>query len=247
MTTPRIHQSEVGPAGGHQRLDGSAASHVSKVLRLGVGDALVVFDGKGTGRRAVIAEVTRNAVCVELGARIEPLPESPLAVTLLQAIGRGNRMDFVVQKATELGVSRIVPVMSHRSVVRLDTDRKARRQAHWNQVAASACEQCGRDLVPQIDAPVTLTVTLSDTRLPKTRIVLAEDQRTELGKITPGDNAVAVLVGPEGGFTQDEYALCADAGFEPTGLGPRTLRTETAPLAAIAILQFLYGDLSASG
>ena len=184
----------------------------------------------------------RDRVVAALGAWHDVERESGLAVTLIQAVQAGEKMDYTVQKAVELGVSQIVPVDSRRSVTRLSGERAGRRVAHWQGVAASACEQCGRNRLPLIGEPVTLDHWLA-TRTEAPGFVLHTADSHALAR---GDApaAVRLLVGPEGGLDSNEFAQARSAGFTPWSLGPRVLRTETAPVAALAILQYLWGDLA---
>jgi 16S rRNA (uracil1498-N3)-methyltransferase len=177
------------------------------------------------------------------GEQVASIPESALAVTLLQGISRSNRMDTAIQKATELGVAEIRPVVTKRSVVQLDERRAARRLSHWQQIAISACEQCGRDTVPHVLAPVPLDAAIADRDLPATRILLHAGANGGLTDIPPPDMKLALIAGPEGGLTEGEITECEAHRFVQAGLGPRILRTETAPLAALAILQYRFGDL----
>ncbi len=180
---------------------------------------------------------------VELLAKDAGAPDSPLAVTLLQGVARGERMDLVVQKATELGVARIVPVLAARSVVRLDVRQAQRRLEHWHAVSVSACEQSGRGRPPVIEAPAALDEALQLLPAQGCRVTLSPGAGTPLTSLADGTASIALLIGPEGGLTDAEVRLAADAGFEPRSLGPRILRTETAALAALAVLQAVGGDL----
>ncbi len=187
----------------------------------------------------------RNKIVVTIGDRLDNATESPLAVTLLQGICRSPRMDILVQKSTELGVHRIVPVSCQRSVARIGTDRVARKITHWQNIAISACEQCGRARIPVIDSPCKPAVAVKqDVPTDVTKLLLdpagTHAIDTELQAKTP----VVLLIGPEGGLTDDEITAATDAGFRRIRLGPRVLRTETAPIAALSIIQFLAGDLN---
>jgi len=226
-------------------LTGSAAVHVGKVLRLREGDPIVLFDGAGLEFDAHIESITRQSVIVSVGDGHDPGTESRLAVTLLQGICRSHRMDMLIQKATELGVVSIHPVSCERSVARLDGDRGRRKIEHWRQVAISACEQSGRVRIPKIATPATLVATLgamADTV--GARLLLDPRADGNLGAVLESARRVTLLIGPEGGLADAERAAALAADFRPVRLGPRTLRTETAPLAALSILQYLAGDLS---
>ncbi len=222
------------------------ASHVAKVLRARAGDALVIFNGDGLEYPGEITTVRGSRVSVAVTAGIAVERESPLALTLLQCVPRGDRMDFIVQKATELGVRRIVPVQSQRSVVRLDARQAEAKALHWRAVAISACEQCGRNRLPVIDAPRALLDHLGDEPAddanPDVRIALEPDEEPATIALPPDGSAV-VAIGPEGGFAPEELEALRLSGFITTRLGPRVLRTETAAIAALTWLQVRYGDM----
>ena len=224
-------------------LDPDRSHYVSRVLRLRAGDELVLFDGRGGEHAGSIAQASRSGVTVTVGERTGREAESPLAIRLIQGISRGERMDFVVQKATELGVSRITPVLTEFSVVRLDPAKAAKRAEHWSKIAQSACEQCGRNRLPEIDAPQALSAVLDSQAPGDTRIVLQPGAGRPLAQ-RPEGTRVDLLIGPEGGLSDGELAKAAAAGFVPCSLGPRILRTETAALTAVAVLQAAHGDLA---
>jgi 16S rRNA (uracil1498-N3)-methyltransferase len=225
-------------------LPAEAAAHVAKVLRARAGDTLVLFGGDGREFTGEIRTVRGARVEVALGAARSVDRESPLDVTLLQCVPRGDRMDFIVQKATELGVRRIVPLLCQRSVVRLGAGQAESKAVHWRAVAISACEQCGRNRVPVIEVPLQLDAYLGTAPAAAAlRLVLEPDSAPgPLQEPRPG-TAIEVAIGPEGGFSPAELDAFQVAGFRRTGLGPRILRTETAALAALAWLQCRYGDL----
>jgi 16S rRNA (uracil1498-N3)-methyltransferase len=226
------------------RLNEERSHYVGRVLRLRVGDEVVLFNGCGGEFIAVISEVSRAGVLVHVRDQREHEVESPLVIRLIQGVSRGERMDIVMQKATELGVRRITPVVTAHSVVRLDGDKGEKRQAHWMRIAQSACEQCGRNVVPVIDAPQSFQRWLEEPALPDSRrVVLHPLARRSLSEPEPREHW-QLLVGPEGGLSDGEVDQASAAGFTPCSLGPRVLRTETAALAAIAILQSRYGDLA---
>lgn len=243
MRLIRVHVAATLPEQGLAVLAGSAAQHVRRVLRLRAGDPLTLFNGDGWDYPGRVRSLPGQRVEVELGSRTPGLPESPLAVDLLQGVARGERMDLVVQKATELGVARILPVLAGRSVVRLDPRQAQRKQAHWQAIAVSACEQCGRSRVPVVGSPRNLAESLAEDGLPSVRFTLAPGAPVALNALAPGTARVALLIGPEGGLTDAERAAASQAGFEPRALGPRILRTETAALVALAVLQSVSGDL----
>jgi 16S rRNA (uracil1498-N3)-methyltransferase len=221
----------------------SAAQHLAKVLRARLGDEIVLFTGDGVEFAAAVESIRGSRVTAAVGAARAVDRESPLAVTLVQCIARGDRMDVIVQKATELGVAHIVPVMSRRSVVRLDAAQAASKAEHWRGIAVAACEQCGRNRLPVIEAPQQLIRYLGEAAPGGARLVLEpEAGRSEAAlKI---DAAVLLAIGPEGGFDSEELEAFRVSGFSPVALGPRVLRTETAAIAGIAWLQSRYGDFT---
>jgi len=239
----RVHLAQSLAAATEVLLPEAAAGHVARVLRLRPGAPLLLFDGSGADFRAEITEIAGLRVRARILERIDGLPESPLAVTLVQAVSRGERMDWTLQKATELGVRRIQPVLSARSVVRLDGQQGERRLRHWQAVVASACEQCGRSVLPCVEAPLDLPSYLETPRGEARRLVLAPDGAASIGGLATGLASVELLIGPEGGLDEAEVAAAERAGFERVRLGPRVLRTETAGIAALAVLQALAGDL----
>jgi len=246
MRLIRVHAPGTLRAQGLAVLTGGASLHVRRVLRLRPGDALTLFNGDGWDYRGRIAAIRGERVEVELVGRAEALPESPLYITLVQGIARGERMDLIVQKATELGAARILPVVTERSVVRLDEDRAGRRLAHWQAVATAACEQCGRARLPEVAAPRALAGWLEEPADDSLRLLLAPDAPRPLAGSGPAPGGVTLLVGPEGGLTDAEREAALRAGFVARSLGPRVLRTETAAIAALAVLQAAAGDLAAA-
>jgi 16S rRNA (uracil1498-N3)-methyltransferase len=243
MRLTRLHvEAALGP-GARLRIEGPAAGHVTRVLRLGPGDAVTLFNGDGSDYPARISGLARGAVDVEVTQVMAARAESPLAITLVQGIARGERMDFVLQKATELGVAAILPVATARSVVRLGDDSRARRIAHWRGVAIAACEQCGRARVPEIAQPRDFAAWLTGPARAATRLLLSPDADMPLADAARGTTAIELLVGPEGGLEDEERGAALVGGFRACRLGPRILRSETAAIAAIAVLQATAGDL----
>ncbi len=221
-----------------------ASAHVSRVLRMRTGDALTVFDGRGGEYAAEIATIAKKEVTLRLGAHSPTERESPLAVTLIQGLARGDKMDYIIQKATELGVARIIPVATARGIVQLDDDRGDRKWQHWRAVAASACEQCGRNRLPEIVPPCSLEQLWQSHTLPSLRLLLSPHARTGIASaLIPRPTELAVLIGPEGGLDPEEESRAVAVGFRQTTLGPRVLRTETAGLAVLTAVQSLAGDL----
>ena len=244
MRITRVHTRGPLVDGAPFALEPRAATHLVRVLRLQEGDRLTVFDGAGREYAATIASIRAERVEVRLGAAQPALPESPLEITLAQGISRGDRMDYAIQKATELGVARIAPLLCERSVVKLDAEQALRKLEHWRGIAIAACEQCGRATVPEINAPRRYADYLSlGATAGVRRLVLAPQAVQSLGGLATTLERVELLIGPEGGLSDEELRLATLTGYEALRLGPRVLRTETAAAAAIAALQTLYGDL----
>ena len=242
MRLIRVFAEAALAQGARVSLTGSAAAHAQRVLRLEAGDALTLFNGDGHDYPSRIAGFGRGTVEVTVEGRGDARPESPLAVTLVQGIARSERMDLMVQKATELGVAAILPVTTARSVVRLDRETRERKLAHWRGIAVAACEQCGRARIPSIVAPVPLAECLGAPAA-GARLLLAPDAPLSLADAARGQSSIEVLVGPEGGLEDGERDAALAAGFRTCRLGPRVLRSETAAIAALAILQSVAGDL----
>lgn len=239
----RIYFPDAIPDHGECRLAPDKAHHLIHVLRLQPGDAVTLFDGRGAEYAATVARMAKAGVVLNVGACSGVDRESPLAVLLAQAISSGERMDYTVQKAVELGAAGIQPLTSERSVVRLDSARAGRRVAHWQAVAIAACEQCGRNFVPVVRPVMSLRDWLAGFAAspPGVGILLDPEAPTALRDI--GRPAAATLLsGPEGGWTPAEQGDARRAGFTPVRLGPRVLRTETAAIAAMAAIQALWGD-----
>ncbi|WP_405231623.1 16S rRNA (uracil(1498)-N(3))-methyltransferase [Lentisalinibacter salinarum] len=242
MRTVRLHYPEPLTSGDEVTVGEDDARYLTRVLRLPVGAPLVLFDGRGGEYDATMVTAGRRVVTVAVGEHRAVERESPLAVTVAQGISRGERMDHVVQKTTELGAAAIVPLLCERGVVRLDDKRAAARLEHWQRVAVSACRQCGRNRLPQI-APITALEDWLAAPPTGLRLVLTPDAADGLTALARPTTPVTLLVGPEGGLTDRETQAAEAAGFRPVGLGPRILRTETAAVAGIAALQTLWGDL----
>lgn len=245
MTAPRFFSPVPLSANSFIDLSENAARHACRVLRLRAGDELTLFDGAGGEYAARIAEVGRERVSVELMHWRDAECEAPLRLALVQALQAGEKMDLTMQKAVELGVARIVPVASRRSVVRLDGERALRRLEHWRGVVASACEQCGRNRVPEVTPLSGLDRWLGQPAGSGVlRLMLAPGAAQTLNDLAvPAPGAeIELLIGAEGGLAPDEVALAAAAGYLGVRLGPRILRTETAGLAALAAIQCLWGD-----
>ena len=231
--------------GAELELDGDHARYLTKVLRVRVGDQITVFNGEGPEWPASISRVSKNAVGLELGESFDACSESPLKIHLVQGISRGERMDFVVQKATELGVKRISPVLTEYGVVKLNPDRAEKRRQHWQKIAISACEQSGRTRLPLIDTPMPLKNWLgAKPRAVDAELILAPHASVPLASVSRPQTKVCVMVGPEGGFSDNEYGDAEGSGFNAVSLGPRILRTESAAIATLAVMQALWGDLA---
>ena len=245
MTLPRFYCPLALSVGTDVDLPEAAARHACRALRLRVGDALTLFNGVGGEYECHIQTVGRDRVTVEVLAWHDLERESGLSITLVQALQSGDKMDSTVQKAVELGVSCIVPVATRRSVLKLEGERALRRVEHWRAVAVSACEQCGRNQVPEVQEITGLERWLiSPTEQPVLRLMLAPGAAHCLNALPPPSSAVSVelLIGAEGGLAPEETARAEAAGFMPVRLGPRVLRTETAGMAAVAAIQCLWGD-----
>lgn len=222
----------------------AAAYHVARVLRLREGAVIAAFDGSGGEHRCEILAVKGDHVLVRVGRRTAGLPESPLRITLVQAVSRSERMDWTLQKATELGVRVIAPVLSARSVVRLDERQAEKKLRHWQAIVAAACEQCGRSVVPEVRPPLDLSQHLASGARDGQRFVLSPSGPTSLAGIASMGARVELLIGPEGGLEDAEIERAVGSGYTPVRLGPRVLRTETAGIVALSVLQALWGDLA---
>lgn len=242
MRIPRIYQAGPLSAGQSIELDETAFTHLVRVLRLTEGAPLTLFDGRGLEYSARLCEVGKKRAGAHIETALDPQRESALQLQVGQAISRGERMDFAVQKATELGITHFSPLFTERCEVRLNSQRQEKRQRHWQQIAISACEQSLRVQVPVVDEPQPLANWLHSVNA-ELKLVLHHHTAEPLGNL-PRPRSVALLIGPEGGLTEKEVEAATEAGFQPVAFGPRVMRTETAPVAAAAILQYLWGDLS---
>lgn len=226
------------------QLPEQASEHVTRVLRLGVDHPLILFNGDGYEYDAVICSLAKRAAGVKITDKREINRESPLRITLAQAIARGEKMDFILQKATELGATGVIPLITERTEVRLEEgERVERRMAHWRNVIASSCEQSGRARVPTLSEPQKLANWASGfNNSPELRLVLHPDTSQSLRELGALPKAITLVIGPEGGFSDQDLAILHAAHFSCIRLGVRILRTETAGLAAIAALNALAGD-----
>ena len=245
MRLTRVYVERELTDGGSVELPPATASHLAKVLRARSGDALILFNGDGREFHGLIETVRGSRVTATVGVGTVVDRESPLGVTLVQCVPRGDRMDLIVQKATELGVKRIVPVLSRRSVMRLDAPQAEAKAEHWRAVAFNACEQCGRNRIPAVHPPLPLEHYLGDSSSRRPRLVLEPEFRQGSAQLAL-EGEVEIAIGPEGGFAPEELDAFHIAGFQRVSLGPRILRTETAAIAALTWLQTRFGDLQAT-
>jgi len=232
--------------GGNLTLDEREAHYLKQVLRLKRGDKLAVFNGRGTERYASVESLQRRGGELALADPQAPLPESPLELTLIQALPKSDAMDLIVQKATELGARALLPVYTELSVVKLDAERSERRLDHWRKVAQSACEQCGRHRPPRIEPAASLAEALEALPSAPRRVALDPLAPAPLGEQPPPSHGLVVAIGPEGGFGATDWRRLDSAEFARMALGPRVLRVETAAVALCAIAQARWGDLSGS-
>ena len=243
MRIARVFLARPLHSGMEVTLDKNAYRHTVQVLRLRTGQAITLFNGDGADYPATLSVGPRSASALITG--ISALsPESPLNITLVQAISRGERMDFTLQKSVELGVHCIQPVLTERTVVKLDAKRRKNRTDHWQAIIISACEQSGRNRVPTLKEPLTLTDYFNDALIEsQTRLVLSPTASLSMSELSLEKGLAAdLLIGPEGGLSDDEIEKAISHQFRPIRMGPRILRTETAALAAISVLQSRSGD-----
>ena len=241
MRIHRVYTDQALEPGTQVTLDGPQAHYLGRVLRVAPGQVIVLFNGDGRDYACDVREAGRNSLSLDVRSRLPAKPESPLHITVVQAVSRGERMDQTLQKCTELGAVAFQPVWSERVEVRLKGEKLEKRQRHWQGVVISACEQSGRAKVPEVRPAMAL----SEWALRPAagaRLVLAPGAERGLAAAAV-EGAVALLVGPEGGFSDAELGLVSSSGVQAVGLGPRILRTETAAPAAVAVLQALRGDL----
>jgi 16S rRNA (uracil1498-N3)-methyltransferase len=247
MRTVRVYSDLDLCVGTPVSLQGDAAHHIIRVLRMRAGDLVVLFDGSGQDYAGSINEITKKTVVIDLKQVSPSCTESPLRITLWHGICQGGRMDYVVQKATELGVHAIQPVFTSRGVVRLDKQRSKKRLTHWQKIVISAAEQSGCSRLPDIYEPRSLIDCLTTVSPDGQHLMLDPKGTAGFGKLLANSKAITLLTGPEGGFTEEECAAAQAAGFRLVSLGPRVLRTETAPVVALGIAQSIAGDLGDSG
>lgn len=241
MRVPRLFMPDAEAPGQSLTLPEGAFQHLVRVLRLPSGAAIEAFNGRGERFAAELTDVGKRRADLVINESIPAMPESPLQTNLGLVMSKGDRMDYALQKATELGVSRITPLTSDRCDLKLKADRQAKKQQHWHGVIASACEQCGRDTLPQLGEVMTVTDWLDIQTAPLRLVLHTAAQAPHFPEQAP--EAVSFLVGPEGGLTDNEVEHAARQGFQAWQLGHRVLRTETAPVTLLAILQHRWGDL----
>lgn len=245
MSVPRFYYPPPLPSGARCELPPEAAHHASRVLRLRVGDAVQIFDGQGNALDATLHAVEGKRVLLGNLQTCMPAADSNLRIVLAQALCGSEKMDWVIQKATELGAAEIIPLQTQRSVARLAASRADKRARHWHNVAVATCEQCGRNDLPLLQPPQDVGDWLHGTRNGgEGKFILLPGGAGGLSARPRPQGEVTLLVGPEGGFTADEANLAQQCGFVSILLGPRVLRTETAALAGIAALQTLWGDFN---
>jgi len=243
MRLTRVYIDAALEPGGRFTLTGSAAGHLTRVLRLGPRAALTLFNGRGGEYAASIEQVRGGEVTVAVGEHRPIERESPFPLTLAQGVSRGERMDLVVQKATELGAARLVPVLTERSIVRLDEEQSDRKSSHWRAIAIAACEQCGRNRLPEVALPTQLSEFLRQPAGESVQLLLSPGATQRIEDVPRPARGATVLIGPEGGLSDAEQNAARTAGFTAVNLGPRVLRTETAAIAALTLLQREFGDL----
>ncbi len=241
MRIPRIYVDQALTSGAELTLETGASNHVLRVLRLKLGAELIIFNGEKGEFSAELTAIQRNHAVVTLRDFVEKSIESPIKIHLLQGISKGDRMDYVMQKAVELGVYQITPVFTERCNVKLGSERMQKKLQHWQQIVISACEQCGRDYIPHVLNPMALEQAVAEQVGAK--LVLAHQAENTLEVIEEPVENISILIGPEGGLTDTEVVMAQQHEFVPIKLGPRILRTETAAIAAITAIQTKWGDL----
>jgi 16S rRNA (uracil1498-N3)-methyltransferase len=244
MRIPRIYTNQTLTPGGEIDLESEAARHLVQVLRFRCGSMLTLFNGDGFDYNAELLIADKRKCRIKIRLRGEPEPPLPLNIELAIGISKGERMDFAVQKAVELGISCISLLLTERSVVRLSALRLEKRMDHWQKIVIGACEQSGRKRIPEIRTVGRLENWFATTSRKNIGLVLDHRAESTLASLKHpiSQQAISLLVGPEGGLTEDEVVAATKLGFIPIRLGPRILRTETAPLAAVSAIQTLWGD-----
>jgi 16S rRNA (uracil1498-N3)-methyltransferase len=241
MRIPRIYVDQLIELNGVCQLNESASHYVSKVLRMSLGRELIVFNGQGGEYLAEISKLDKKSVEISIKTFSSENRESDLSIELAIGISRGERMDWVLQKATELGVTSITPLLTERTEVKVSGDRQDKKMQHWQQIIISSCEQCQRNVLPRINEPQLINNWLGSVSADK-KFVLHHRHDQPLQSLQK-PQSICLLIGPEGGLSDSEIQLAEKNGFQSLRLGPRVLRTETAPIAAISLVQYLWGDL----
>lgn len=241
MRIPRFLEPQPLTLGTEIDLSDDVVQHVCRALRMKPQEPLILFNGDGSEYKARLTKVEKRAASAHIEECLNSKSESPLKVSLGQSLSRGERMDYAVQKSTEMGVREITPLFSERCEVKLPKERQGKRVNHWQQIAVSACEQSGRVIPPEIHMPSTLETWLKAQNA-DLKLVLHHHSEQPLQTMDQ-PASVAILIGPEGGLTAAEVELAGEYGFKPLTLGPRVMRTETAPVAALTLLNYLWGDL----
>ena len=244
MRIPRIYTGNPLQPGSITELESQAALHVTRVLRLKPGAEVIAFNGEGGEYSARLHQVEKSRAWIDILEFRNRDIESPLNICLIQGISRGERMDYTIQKAVELGVQKIVPVSTERSVVQLNPERREKRHRHWQGVIISACEQCGRTKLPQLEYALDFRDFLGSYHGTALKLTLQPDAALGLSGVQWQQQGIDLLVGPEGGLSEQELALAAQLGFCGIRLGPRILRTETAAVAVLGAIQMLWGDFA---
>jgi 16S rRNA (uracil1498-N3)-methyltransferase len=242
MSGPRIYSAADLSSGLRTELDDQAFAHLIRVLRMNDGDPVRLFNGDGHEYAGQLCDVQKKSASVLIGDILRSEADTPLKLQLGQVVSKGDRMDFTIQKATELGISDITPLWSERCEVRLKGERLDKKMEHWQKVAISACEQSGRNRIPAIHQPQYFADWAKNNNA-DVRLLLHPHRQKPL-RDYPQPASVALLVGPEGGFSEQEVEMAMSSGFAGLTLGPRILRTETAALAALSVFQFQWGDFS---
>jgi 16S rRNA (uracil1498-N3)-methyltransferase len=240
MRIPRIFTEQTLVTGELVQLEEAASHHLSKVLRMQAGRELILFNGAGGEFAAMIHEVSKKHVTVAIAEHTADNRESPLQLELAIGISRGERFEWVLQKATELGVTKITPLITERTEVKVGGERQEKLIDRWQQIIVSACEQCQRNLLPELSAPIQISDWLTTVNSDLRFVLHHRDSKSLPAEQKP--QSVSLLIGPEGGLSESEIAQAQAKNFNALTLGPRVLRTETAPVAAISLVQYLWGD-----
>ncbi|HEY7772227.1 MAG TPA: 16S rRNA (uracil(1498)-N(3))-methyltransferase [Marinagarivorans sp.] len=240
MRIPRIYTTTQLAGQSHVKLEEAVAHYLGKVLRMSAGRELILFNGEGGEYQATVTDITKKSVTVNIGAYCDENRESPLNTHLAIGLSRGERWDLVLQKATELGVTQITPLFTERSEVKLTGERLTKKISHWQGIIISACEQCQRNILPRLNEPVAFSDFLAGEHSELNLVLHHRSQKRLADYPTP--SSCTMLIGPEGGLSDEEITQAQKQSFNALTLGPRVLRTETAPLAALSALQLVWGD-----